>query len=158
MLTFASLPAVVPVLGALGWRQTSQTIFDRYVLVCHQMPSRSFFLLGQQMAYCERNTALYGSIALGGLLWMRLGRRLPRLHVVAYVAFIAPIAIDGLTQLVGLRESTVELRVTTGLLCGTASVWFAFPILQDYMDLFEPLFLHLRNRDGRGSGPATIAA
>ncbi len=36
-------------------------------------------------------------------------------------------ALDGLTQLVGWRESTWELRIATGVLFGIASGWFLYP-------------------------------
>ncbi len=36
-------------------------------------------------------------------------------------------AVDGFTQLVGWRESTVELRTLTGALFGAASVWLIYP-------------------------------
>ncbi len=38
---------------------------------------------------------------------------------------------DGLTQLVGLRESNWELRTLTGALFGAAAVWFASPYVDD---------------------------
>jgi uncharacterized membrane protein len=38
----------------------------------------------------------------------------------AALVAIAPLAIDGLTQLAGLRESTNALRVATGLVAGLA--------------------------------------
>jgi len=104
-------------------------IITAYSLVCHQLPSRSYFLLGQQMAYCERNTALYTTMALGGLLWARVGHRLPPLPWPAFTLLTLPIAVDGFTQLLGLRESTWQLRTLTGVLFGLSSVWFAFPIV-----------------------------
>jgi uncharacterized RDD family membrane protein YckC len=41
-----------------------------------------------------------------------------------------PMAIDGLTQLVGLRESTWQLRVLTGVSFALATVWFVYPRLE----------------------------
>ena len=46
---------------------------------------------------------------------------------------IAPMALDGFTQLFGFRESTWELRVVTGTLFGIASVWLIYPHLQTGM-------------------------
>ena len=43
-----------------------------------------------------------------------------------YLLLIAPMAIDGLTQLVGWRESNWELRTLTGALFGLASAAFYF--------------------------------
>jgi uncharacterized membrane protein len=42
-------------------------------------------------------------------------------------------AIDGITQLFGLRESNWQLRTITGALFGLASVWLAYPYLEEGM-------------------------
>jgi uncharacterized membrane protein len=105
-------------------------IFWLYRLICHQMPSRSFFLWGYQMAYCQRNAAIYTSIFVGGIIYALVRRRLPRLGLRPYLVLIAPMALDGFTQLFGLRESTWELRVVTGALFGLATVWLIFPFLE----------------------------
>ena len=84
---------------------------------------------GYKIAFCERDTAIYGSILLAGLaygLLRRLGRIRP-LPLKWYVLFLIPLGVDGLTQLVGLRQSTWWLRMLTGGLFGAASVWLAYP-------------------------------
>jgi uncharacterized membrane protein len=50
-----------------------------------------------------------------------------------FLIFLIPIGVDGLTQLVGLRESNWELRTLTGALFGAAAVWFAYPYVDDAM-------------------------
>ena len=40
---------------------------------------------------------------------------------------VAPMAVDGLTQLGGWRESIWELRLATGVLFGLASAWLLYP-------------------------------
>lgn len=149
MLVFAGLPVLSPLLAAAGWREPASAIFARYALVCHQLPSRTFFLFGQPMAYCERNTAIYGSLAVGGLLWARFGKHVSRLPFWAYLLLITPMALDGFTQLFGWRESTWELRVITGTLFGVASLWLALPVVGDYMGL---LALLLRGRERTVAG------
>ena len=47
--------------------------------------------------------------------------------------FLIPIAIDGGTQLIGWRESNWFLRTVTGALFGFASVWLAYPYVEDAM-------------------------
>ena len=46
-----------------------------------------------------------------------------------FAVLVSPMALDGLTQLVGWRESTWELRMATGVLFGLASGWFLYPRL-----------------------------
>jgi hypothetical protein len=50
-----------------------------------------------------------------------------------YALACVPIAVDGLTQLVGWRESTWVLRSATGALCGMASVLLAYPFVEEGM-------------------------
>ena len=90
---------------------------------------------GYKVALCERDIAIYASVSLAGILFALIRRfrtlRAPSLKV--YVLFLIPIAIDGLTQLVGLRESNWWLRTLTGALFGVASVWLAYPYIEDAM-------------------------
>ncbi|HLZ10168.1 MAG TPA: DUF2085 domain-containing protein [Chloroflexota bacterium] len=132
LVVFAALPLLAPIFAVLGADGLSVLIFQVYSITCHQMPSRSYFLFGHQMAYCERNTAIYGAMAVGGLAYVWLRRRqLNSLPISWYMVLILPMAIDGLTQLFGLRESTWLLRGLTGALFGTATIWLTFPRLQE---------------------------
>jgi uncharacterized membrane protein len=135
VIVFSTLPFAAPVLAAYGYDQISTAIFQAYSLTCHQMPERSFFIMGHQMAYCERNTAIYLTMALAGLAYTRLRTRgLRPLPLRWYLALILPMAVDGFTQLFGWRESTWLLRVLTGTLFGAATIWLCYPILQESFD------------------------
>jgi uncharacterized membrane protein len=89
--------------------------------------------LGYKVAICERDIAIYGAVFVAGLIYALLRRRVRQLPLWLYLLLLIPIAVDGLTQLVGLRESTWELRTLTGALFGAASVWFAYPYVDDAM-------------------------
>lgn len=89
--------------------------------------------LGWKVALCERDVAIYGALILGGLLFALLRNRLPPLAFKIYLLFLIPIAVDGLTQLVGLRTSNWALRTLTGALFGLATVWLAYPYIQRSM-------------------------
>ena len=90
---------------------------------CHGMPERCFTLEGVPMPICARCTGIYAGFLLGVFLMFAV-RKLHRLRLPAWlaVALVAPLFIDGVTQGIGLRESTNELRVITGLLAGTTLV------------------------------------
>jgi uncharacterized membrane protein len=95
---------------------------------------------GYKVALCERDLAIFGSLLLGGLIFgaarrvcRRRGREVPRLPVWAYVAALAPMLLDGGTQLFGLRESNWLLRSITGALFGLATVWLAYPYIDAAM-------------------------
>jgi uncharacterized membrane protein len=86
--------------------------------------------LGYKMAYCQRDTATYGSILLAGMIFGLLRHRLKSLPFTLYLVLLAPWAIDGLAQFLGFYESTWQLRTITGSLFGMATVWFAYPYLE----------------------------
>ena len=75
---------------------------------------------GAPMPICARCVGIYGGMLLGILAFWAVP--LLREKVMRTVAFIcaAPLAIDGLTQLSGLRESTNDLRIATGIVAGLA--------------------------------------
>ncbi len=131
LLLYATLPVLAPILAVLGQNAVATMIFQSYWIVCNQLPSHSFFLFGHQLAFCERCTALYWSMALSGLAYVRLRRQgLPALPWHWYFLAVLLIAVDGFTQMFGWRESTWLLRSITGALFGTTTVWVAFPHLQ----------------------------
>jgi uncharacterized membrane protein len=145
-----------PLLAASGATMLADPIYTVYHAACHQWAFRSFFFFGAQavyspdqlvalnvdpytfvgssatgwkMAFCERDLAIYVSLLVFGLLYATRWR--PRgLHGMPFLLYIvaaAPLAVDGVTQLFGWRESTWELRVLTGVLFGLASGWLFYP-------------------------------
>ena len=161
---FVALPFAAPVLLAAGHAEAASLIYGAYRAVCHQWAFRSYFLfgpestyaidalaerigadqvfsfvgspeLGYKVAFCERDVAIYLAVLATGLAYAARRRGLRPLSPTLYLALILPIALDGFTQLFGLRESTVLLRTLTGALFGVASVWLIYPRLDQ---VFSP--------------------
>ncbi len=123
--------------------------------------------VGYKVVLCQRDIAIFGAILLGGLafglarsLAQRRGRALPVLPFWAYVLAVIPLIVDGATQLFGLRESTWLLRSITGGLFGLATVWLAYPYIQDAMDgalraqaARGPAVAQRDSQTGQGGGP-----
>jgi uncharacterized membrane protein len=128
---YAGLPFLAPVLMAKGYTDLANIIYSAYRFACHQLPSRSYFIMGQQVAYCHRDAAIYSALFLAIILFGFVRRRLKPLPLVGYAALIAPMAVDGVTQLVGLRVSNWQLRTITGALFGLGSAWLALPYLEE---------------------------
>ncbi|MCD6532096.1 DUF2085 domain-containing protein [bacterium] len=111
---------------------------------CHQRPERSFFLWGHKMAACARCTGTYISLLLWGVVFgiiLRF-RKIKALPLWGFAFLLLPTAIDGGTQLIGLRKSTNILRLITGILSGLAVVWFVYPqiyLLEEEQTLSDEL-------------------
>jgi uncharacterized membrane protein len=88
---------------------------------CHQLKDRSFFLNGNQMPYCARDTGIFIGLAIGMLLLLLLS---PKFSWLALIALCIPILADGGIQLITNYESTNLLRLITGLLGGVGAAYF----------------------------------
>lgn len=156
MAVYAGLPFLAPYLMANGLNPPARAIYALYSPFCHQLPSRSFFLFGPQMVYsfdalwdtrafignesmgykmahCQRDTAIYTSILLAGIAFGLVRHRLKPLSWKVYLLLVAPMAVDGFTQLIGLHQSNWLWRTITGALFGLASVWLIYPYLEEGM-------------------------
>jgi uncharacterized membrane protein len=90
-------------------------------LVCHQLPERTFWVGGHYLPVCARDTGAYLGLLLGYFLLpirRKEARGPPNLWITSLM--LAPMIIDGLTQWMGVRTSTNELRLMTGLFFGVA--------------------------------------
>jgi uncharacterized membrane protein len=103
-------------------------------------------VLGYKVAFCERDVAIWGAMALFGLVYAITKRKLPKLHWIIWVLVgMVPIGLDGFSQLFSqipnsfiqsilpYRESTPFLRVLTGFLFGVMTAWFMFPLIEESM-------------------------
>jgi uncharacterized membrane protein len=120
----------VPFLSYFGFDSFSKSIFFSLHYVCAQIPSHSFYILGHQLGMCARNFSIYTSMFLTSILFVLSKKRLPGIPWWVWVLMILPMALDGTTQMFGLRESTWQLRLLTGTLFGVGSIWFLLPFMQ----------------------------
>ena len=164
---YVIVPFLAPIMMQVGWTTPASILYRIYSLLCHQLPTHSYFLFGSEhapeaatliaggmttssslfaqrafignqevgwkVAICERDVAIYVSVFVSGLLYALVRKRVRPLSFKVYVLFLIPIAIDGLTQLFGWRESTWWLRTITGALFGFGSVWLAYPYVEEAM-------------------------
>ena len=128
VLVFAALS--VPFLSYFGLDGISKQIFFALHMVCAQIPSHSFYIFGHQLGMCARNFSIYASMFIGSLIFVLSNKRIPGIPWWVWILMVLPLALDGTTQMFGLRESTWELRVLTGTLFGLGNVWFALPLIQ----------------------------
>jgi uncharacterized membrane protein len=108
-LLYVGLPFLAPILLAYGYSGPASIIYSAYQVACHQLPSRSYFIFGEQVAFCQRDVSIYGSLFLGGLFFAFVRHRLPPLRLRWYVFFLVPIALDGGMQMASALLEVVPL-------------------------------------------------
>jgi len=149
VLLYGGLPWLAPLLTAFGHPKLGHLLFALYTPLCHQKPARAFFILGQQVAFCHREAAMYTFLFIGGLIFGPFRRLIQPLSLRKTGFLLFPMFLDGLTHLfadffptLGLRGGgdaigTVnwELRMLTGLLFAIAVCWGIYPRLEhDFAD------------------------
>lgn len=106
---------------------------------------------------CSRDVAIYLTMLIGLLmlpLFQKIGSEdWPNRWIL--VAAAVPIAIDGTTQLIGLRESTNSLRVVTGAIIGLVMPFYVLPILNS---LYSFLRSKLRAEKEKPAQPGARAS
>jgi uncharacterized membrane protein len=127
---YAGLPVLAPLLMSWGWTRSANVIYLIYQFLCHQMPSRCFFIGRFQVGICERDLALYGGASLAGMVFSAVRDRVRPLPIPVWLILTAPLMLDGVTQLIGLRTSTWQLRTITGLLASGGTIWLVYPYLE----------------------------
>jgi len=63
---YAALPWAAPLAQASGHPLIGELLFRLYTPLCHQLPERSFFICGHQVAFCHRCAAMYTAIVVAG--------------------------------------------------------------------------------------------
>jgi len=154
------LPVLAPICMHLGLTTLGESLYRLFRASCHQLPERSFFLFGKQAVYsletlrqlagdiplryignpeigykiavCERDTAIYGSMFLTGLLFNFM-RNMKPLRIKLFLVMALPMVIDGTGGLIGLWSGTWLNRVVTGILFGSACILLCYPYLNQGM-------------------------
>ncbi|MEQ8168611.1 MAG: DUF2085 domain-containing protein [Candidatus Eremiobacterota bacterium] len=117
-ITVASVMA--PYFASHNNRIMSDILYGGMRPLCHQKPERCIFLWGHQMAICERCFAIYIFLIGSGIFLYIFRKSFRKYHWKLAILLLVPVALDGLTQLTGLRESNIYLRLFTGSLSGIA--------------------------------------
>ncbi|HHN82026.1 MAG TPA: DUF2085 domain-containing protein [Methanomicrobia archaeon] len=121
---------LAPVLASHG-SELAPYVYESYARVCHQRLERTMVVMGEPMAVCARCFGIYAGFLLGTVLYplyARLEKRGPP-DIRHVLVAVLPLAIDGGTQLLGLRESTNVIRLLTGGLFGIVFVQYFIPLV-----------------------------
>lgn len=124
---FTLTPLVGIFLANIGSVDTYKSIFAFYGNFCHQIPERSMFINSFQFPVDYRDMALYYSFLTASFAWPLLKKK--KVSWTFFLLLVFPLALDGWTQSIGLRESTNFLRIVTGVLAGGITPLFVLPYI-----------------------------
>ena len=146
---------LTPVLARDG-DSFSQTLYKGFSLICHQKTERSLCLFndgirdceneenmitkkGYKFPVCSRDMAIYFFMLVGGIIFPFItnikSKKIPPISL--FIIAITPMAIDGLTQALGFRESTNLIRIITGSIAGFAIPFYLIPTLNFFIERKE---------------------
>lgn len=131
VLVWASLIVAAPVAKANGFTALSTPLYHFFSFICHQMPSRSFYVEGEQFGVCSRCSGVYFGLLAGFAiypLWRTITEIEPLPRFWLFLALI-PISIDWSLTVFGIWENTHLSRLITGLILGVACGTFIVPAL-----------------------------
>jgi uncharacterized membrane protein/glutaredoxin len=174
------------IFAALGWWDVANVIYTAYALTCHQLPERAGSILGYQVAFCFRNTALYAGLLMFGMMYgLARDRNVPFLRRLrtpipwwALVLLLLPMFLDGVTHMFGMRDSMADmamepefgsffigsqvgslnwlLRVVTALMAALGAAWFAFPRMDGTLRQSEAMRLMYKQHAYAASRQSSI--
>ena len=126
------LAITLPPLARAGELNTvSNPFYTFFSYICHQIPERSFHILGHQLAVCSRCFGVYFGL-LAGLavypLWRPIDTAEPLPRFWLFLSLV-PISIDWALTMFGVWENTQVSRFITGLILGVACATFIVPAI-----------------------------
>ncbi len=130
---------LAPLAEANNLTNISNPIYKFFGYICHQMPSRSFYLENHSFAVCSRCFGVYAGLLFGFLTYPFLRtieeiEPLPRFWL--FLALI-PMGLDWSLGFFGIWENTHLSRFLTGLILGITCAVFIIPALIELAQLFS---------------------
>lgn len=130
LILFTSLAIILTLSISLGFENLHTIFWQIGSNICHQLPERSFIISGRQIFLCSRCSGAFIGVYVG-LLTIIFSRKqfINSLKLPFILILILPMIIDGVTQYLGVRESSIFIRFVTGLLAGSAFFLCQFCVL-----------------------------
>ena len=108
--------------------------------ICHQYPSRCFYVFGSNMGLCARCFSVYSAIMASSIFYIFVELKSGwRSRAIVTIILIMPLLIDGLTQYYHLRVSTNSIRGLTGVMAGLGSSNLLLPFYVSVVRGFKEL-------------------
>ena len=105
--------------------------------LCHQMPERSYFWNGIQMAVCHRCMGIYAGALIGLLIYPFTPhfRRGVFPSITTFLIFILPVGLDLLVGTLGIWEGHPYIRTITGGMAAIIGVFYIVPGFDEMLTL-----------------------
>ena len=126
----AALVSLTPVLPTA----VREIVMNLFSGVCHQLPHRSPYVDGIQLAVCHRCMGIYWALPVAALVYRGVRGFWPikgRLGVVIMIAAAVPAGIDWIGDVIGWWENTPGSRVLTGSIFGLVAGYFLTRAVSD---------------------------
>jgi uncharacterized membrane protein len=121
-----------PVIQHFKGYPAGEGIYSLFSPVCHQYPTRCFWIFDRPWALCARCASAYLGLSAAAIL---LRPRLPFLkRALIGTILVAIAAIDPAIQLLGFYESINFARLITGLMGGIGAFLLFYPIPLKFKD------------------------
>lgn len=131
VLVWLLLILAPPIAKAYGLEALSGPLYGFFGYLCHQIPSRSFFIAGEKLGVCSRCFGVYAGLVLGFVIypvWRRIDDIEPFSKIWLFLSLI-PITIDWSLTVFGIWENTHLSRFLTGLILGVACGSYIVPAI-----------------------------
>ncbi|MEZ5429158.1 MAG: DUF2085 domain-containing protein [Pyrinomonadaceae bacterium] len=137
---------LAPIARSNGWTGLSEPLYKFFRFLCHQMPERSFYLVGNQLAVCSRCFGVYFGLVFGFLIYplIRSIDEIEPLPRVWLFLSVVPIGVDWSLGVLGIWDNTHLSRFVTGLILGSMCAIFIIPALVELGQLIS----NKRNKKG----------
>ncbi len=113
ILSLSILAISAPILQSILGYPTGESIYSFLSPICHQFPTRSFWIMNRPFALCSRCFGGYLGLALGLMIIKNTTNY--KKSALLGIAILFPGVFDGVFQLYTKYESTNILRFITGL-------------------------------------------
>jgi len=130
-LVWVALILTPAVAKANGLTAIASPLYHFFGYICHQIPSRSFHIAGEQFGVCSRCFGVYFGLLVGFAiypLWRNITEIDPLPRFWLFLSLI-PISIDWSLTIFGIWENTYASRFITGLILGIACATYIIPAL-----------------------------
>jgi uncharacterized membrane protein len=115
---FCATILAAPILAFYSCHKTAVCLYFSFSGICHQIPDRSFFLLGHSLPVCHRCSGIYLGLLLGSLIDGRFVQRSRRARRVWIFSACVPMFLDFVLSYSGLWAGTAHTRFFTGMWFG----------------------------------------